>query len=70
MADLIRIDGRHIDDAKALLEEAAGMEFESVIVFGMRDGQIFVSSSAHRDTLKLIGALEAAKIHLWQETDQ
>lgn len=65
MVDLVRIDRNYLEDARSLLGKAMEMEFESVILFGFKQGRIYVQSSAHPDILKLIGALEAAKLELW-----
>ena len=41
------------------------MEFDSVIVFGIKDGRIFIHTSHIEDNLRMIGALEAAKQQVW-----
>ena len=53
------------EEAREVLAEAASEEFESVIVMGFKQGQLFIRSSSCKATLELIGALEAAKMQLW-----
>jgi len=65
MVEIVRIDRDYLADARALLEEAARMEFENVIVLGFKDGKMHIQASAHPDTLRLMGALEAAKLEMW-----
>jgi len=54
------------DDARAVLQEAAEMGFDSVIVFGLKDGEIHVNSSANVSRLEMIGALAAAQSRVWE----
>lgn len=49
-------------DARDVLSDAYELGAETVIVFAYKDGDIYIRSSASADRLKLIGALEAAKI--------
>ena len=51
-------------DARALLEEAIELKFETVIVHGYKDGNVSIKTSKWEDTLRLIGALEYAKVFL------
>ena len=51
--------------ASATLRDAISMEFDSVIVFGIKDGRIFIHTSHIEDNLRMIGALEAAKQQVW-----
>lgn len=64
MMEIVRITDdaeRRINSAKAILEEAHGKDFESVIVFGFKEGKIGIYSSKAKDYLTIIGALEEAK---------
>lgn len=49
---------------KSTMPETCG-GFESVIVFGFKDGKVLISASDIEDNLRLIGALEAAKQQVW-----
>jgi len=48
-----------------VLEESMTMGFETVVVFGLRDGKIHIKCSGTQNTIELIGHLEAAKMQLW-----
>lgn len=50
---------------KALLEKALAEEFESIILFGVKDNVYRVMGSGNKDRLKMIGFLEAAKMETW-----
>lgn len=55
------------EDARQVLQEAMDMGLHSVIVFGLdSNGKICTQNSRNRNCLEVIGALEAAKIHLWK----
>jgi len=54
--------------AKGILEVAASMDPETVIVFCYRDGVISVAASEYEDSLQIIGALEAAKMEIWNDS--
>lgn len=51
-------------DACALLEEAIELKFETVVVLGYKDGNVSIKASKWEDTVRLIGALEYAKVFL------
>lgn len=51
-----------------ILNEAIETGFESVIVFGFKDGKVWITRSKLDNTLELLGALEGAKMHLWEST--
>ena len=53
-----------VNDVVKTLREAIELDFNSVIIFGFKEGQIYVESSGAEDNLKLIGALEMAKHHI------
>ena len=55
--------------SKEVLDAAASIEPETVIVFCYKDGLVSVLMSECVDTLKLIGALEAAKMAIWNGSD-
>lgn len=48
------------------LRDAIASEFDSVIVFGFKDGSIVIQASNIEDNLRMIGALEAAKQRVWE----
>ena len=53
--------------AEEVLQDALKMDYESVIVFGLRDDAIFTRHSRNMGFLQLIGALEVAKWELWEK---
>lgn len=63
---IVEFEPRQERSVRVTLEDAAAQEFDSVIVFGFRDGQISITSSACPDILRVIGALDRAKTHLWE----
>lgn len=50
------------------LRDAIANDFESVIVFGFKDGKIIIKSSDIEDNIRLIGALEVAKQNVWNNS--
>lgn len=69
MAEILHLtdyDPRHCD-ARQVLLEAMEMNPQSVIVFAFGPEGITVCASASIDRLKIIGALEAAKMKIWQD---
>ena len=57
------------DEKKAVrdvLEKAIAEEFESIILFGIKEGRYRIMSTSMHDRLKMIGFLEAAKTEVWQ----
>jgi hypothetical protein len=54
------------EEAKEVLAEAAETEFDSVIVLGLKGGEIHIKSSSNFSRLEIIGAVEVAKQHLWE----
>jgi len=59
---------KHISEhngVKEILEESITHNFNSVIVFGFKDGQVRIKKSKVSNNLELIGALEAAKTQIW-----
>ena len=63
---IVEFEPRQEHSVRETLEDAASQEFDSVIVFGFRDGQINIKSSDCPDVLRVIGALDRAKSHLWE----
>lgn len=55
------ITSRIENDAREVLEEAKGKDFETVIVIGFKAGNVYWQKSTHADTVTVIGALEMAK---------
>ena len=54
---------------KGVLEKALAEDFDSVILFGIKDGHYRVMGSGNDDRLKVIGFLEAAKMETWSTND-
>ncbi len=52
-------------DSNEILQEAIEENFDSVIIFGLKDNTISVKSSACLNKLVYMGALEAAKQQIW-----
>lgn len=50
-----------------VLHDAIDDNYDEVFVFGLKDGEIHIKHSRIGSTLKTMGALEAAKIGLWEE---
>lgn len=55
-----------VRDARGILEEAINEDYETVIVFGFKDGEIHTRHSASKDCLEIIGALDRAKDEFWE----
>lgn len=55
-----------VEDSARALNRALEEEFTSVIIFGFKDDKVKTITSKSRDTLRVLGALEAAKRELWQ----
>ena len=51
---------------KDVLEKAIAENFESIMLFGIKDGRYRIMSTSMNDRLKTIGFLEAAKTEVWQ----
>lgn len=62
---LVAIPSQEAPSATSTLRDAIEDEFDSVIVFGFKNGQIFITSSDIEDNLRLIGALDAARQQIW-----
>ena len=62
---IVTIPNREATSAAATLRNAIADEFDAVIVFGFKDGQIVITASEIEDNLRLLGALEAAKQQVW-----
>jgi hypothetical protein len=50
---------------KDVLEKAIAEEFESIMLFGIKDGRYRIMSTSMNDRLRVIGFLEAAKAEVW-----
>ena len=50
---------------KEMLEKAIAEDFESIMLFGIKDGQYRVMGTSMHDRLRVIGFLEAAKTEAW-----
>lgn len=53
------------EDSRRILEEGISGNFQSVVVIGLCDGQVYISSSSNVSRLEFMGAIEVAKQHLW-----
>ena len=62
---LVAIHSQEAPSATSTLRDAIEDEFDSVIVFGFKNGQIFITSSDIEDNLRLLGALDAARQQIW-----
>ena len=51
---------------KDVLEKAIAENFESIMLFGIKDGRYRIMSTSMNDRLRVIGFLEAAKTEVWQ----
>ena len=50
---------------KEMLEKVIAEDFESIMLFGIKDGQYRVMGTSMHDRLRVIGFLEAAKAEVW-----
>jgi hypothetical protein len=50
---------------KEVLEKAVAEEFESIMLFGIKEGRYRIMSTSMKDRLRVIGFLEAAKSEVW-----
>ena len=56
------------DEKKAVrdvLEKAIAENFESIMLFGIKEGRYRIMSTSVHDRLRMIGFLEAAKSEVW-----
>ena len=51
---------------REVLEKAIAENFESIMLFGIKDGRYRIMSTSMNDRLRVIGFLEAAKTEVWQ----
>jgi hypothetical protein len=67
---IVNIATARSDDmlVREVLQEAIDDTFESVIVIGFKDGSVKFRRSKVADTVILLGAIEAAKMQLWETT--
>jgi hypothetical protein len=61
----LKITDKYKTDADEVLQEAIGKGFRTVIVIGINGEGTQVRSSAFASRLEILGALEAAKQHVW-----
>lgn len=54
------------NEVRSVLTEALDDNFDEVILFGFKNGKIHIRRSKISSTMNTIGALEAAKIGLWE----
>ena len=62
--DIVPKDKQMADNAKKVLNDSLAEEYDTVIVFGFKDGNIQMKISATSSILTLVGALEDAKLNL------
>jgi hypothetical protein len=67
---IVAINTARILDAKDVLEDAIAENFETVIVFGFKDGNISWKKSWHVRTVEILGALEMAKRVLFDTQEE
>jgi hypothetical protein len=60
-----RPSDQYKQDAQDVLEAAKKEGFETVVILGLRDGEIHITSSGLVSRLQILGACEAAKMHVW-----
>ena len=51
-----------------ILDETRSENFETVIIIGFKDKSVQFKRSKVNDTVLLLGAIEAAKMQLWEST--
>ncbi len=68
LINMIPVDSKagRMRSANECLEEMKSEGFESVIVHGFKNGNIYTKVSATRSALEILGALEAAKVQCWE----
>lgn len=59
---IVPVNERLLCNAKEILADAADHDFETVIVFGFKQGNIHNFFSESQDRLQVAGALEKAKL--------
>jgi hypothetical protein len=52
-------------EVKKILEKAIKENFESVMLFGIKEGRYRVMGTSMHDRMRVIGFLEAAKVEAW-----
>ena len=63
-AKLELISGYYTRDATALLTDAVLMDYETVVIIGLKDGTAHIKFSARVSRQNLLGAIEQAKHHI------
>ena len=63
-AKLELINGRYTRDAAGLLTDAVLLDYETVVIIGLKDGAAHIHCSDNLSRLKLLGAIEQAKHHI------
>jgi hypothetical protein len=61
----VRSDHMQVNE---ILDEARSENFETVIVIGFKNKSVQFKRSKVKDTVLLLGAIEAAKMQLWETT--
>ena len=63
-AKLELITRHYTRDAAGLLTDAISFDFETVVIIGLRDGELYIQRSAYVSKSMLLGAIEQAKHHI------
>ena len=63
-AKLELITSHYTRDAAGLLTDAILLDYETVVIIGLKDGVAHIRFSEHLSRLKLLGAIEQAKFHI------
>jgi len=60
--EIVPVDKKLAQSTRQVLDDAVTANYDTVIVFGFKDGQVQTTASDARSILNLVGALEAAKL--------
>ena len=60
---VVRLEERN--QVKAMLEKAIERDFDTIMLFGIKDGEYKVMGTGSMDRIRVIGFLEAAKVEMW-----
>lgn len=62
--EIVPRDKKIVESTKKIVEDALKADYESVIIFGYKDGMVQITAGDCRSVLEIVGALEAAKCML------
>jgi len=63
MSKLVSFD-EYERGASELLEDIAGMSFDTVVIVGISGNEVHIKSSGPKDTIRALGCLRAAEDHI------